>query len=287
MTITTTKQAIEEAFLIKNARRNKRRGHLGLSSAGKMCARELWYGFRWALGSEDANARLQRLWRRGDREEDWFIELLQNAGITVFAADENGRQFTTLFANGHGGGSLDAVLVNTPEFGAEPVLGEFKTHNDRSFAYLVANGLLRAHFTHYVQMQMYMKKFSLKNGLYFAVNKNDDELFIEKIAYCPLIADRYYARLKEIIFMPMPPPRVATSPSKWSCVFCDYKHMCFSGQTPLNNCRTCKHSRPVPEGNNAPWSCVQHGYTITLQEQMEEHTCHEPLEIFETPEEVV
>jgi len=262
----STLARMESAFIEKNAARNAMRGHLGLSTAGSLCTRKLWYGFRWVQEKEEATARLQRLWRRGDREEAVFIELLEDAGVTVYAVDANGRQFNHTFSAGHGGGSMDAVLVNTVEFGEEPALGEFKTHNDASFYRLITQGLVRAHFSHYIQMQMYMKSFNLRVGLYFAVNKNNDKIHTEKVLYAPLIAERFYSRMEEIVWLKEPPPRISKSPSEWACVFCPYKKMCFRGGEPLKNCRTCEHSVPTADGN-AAWECHKTGASLSLPKQ--------------------
>jgi len=278
----STLNRMEAAFIKKNAARNAQRGHLGLSTAGSMCTRKLWYGFRWVQEKEEATARLQRLWRRGDREEAVFIELLRDAGVTVYDLDTNGKQFNHTFSDGHGGGSMDAVLVNTAEFGLEPALGEFKTHNDASFNRLVTQGLTRAHFSHYIQMQMYMKAFHLRVGLYFAVNKNNDELHVEKVLYAPLVAERFYKRMEGLVWLKEPPPRIAKSPSEWACVFCPYKKICFRGEGVLKNCRTCKHSEPL-RGGNALWACKHTGESLPLSKQRKGCLDYEVLDVLVSP----
>lgn len=56
------------------------RRHLGGSMIGRKCLRELWYGFRWAL-APDHSARMLRLFNRGHREEDRFVEWLRAVGV--------------------------------------------------------------------------------------------------------------------------------------------------------------------------------------------------------------
>lgn len=59
------------------------RNHLGASLIGRECSRYLWYVFRWAK-REKTSGRQQRLFNRGHREEERFIEWLEGIGIKVF-----------------------------------------------------------------------------------------------------------------------------------------------------------------------------------------------------------
>lgn len=58
------------------------RGHLGASQIGGRCARQAWYGFRWAY-AENATGRMRRLWNRGHEEEDRLIRWLRATGYEV------------------------------------------------------------------------------------------------------------------------------------------------------------------------------------------------------------
>lgn len=62
------------------------RWHLGGSLIGDECKRKLWYIFRWVL-HEKTTGRQQRLFNRGHREEDRFIEWLEGIGVQVWADD--------------------------------------------------------------------------------------------------------------------------------------------------------------------------------------------------------
>ena len=58
------------------------RSHLGASLIGHECKRYLWYTFRW-VKAETFDARMNRLFRRGHREEAQFIDMLRGAGFKV------------------------------------------------------------------------------------------------------------------------------------------------------------------------------------------------------------
>ena len=62
------------------------RSHLGASMIGRECSRELWYSFRWVKPSS-FNGRMLRLFNRGHREEERFIEWLEGIGAKVWADD--------------------------------------------------------------------------------------------------------------------------------------------------------------------------------------------------------
>lgn len=62
------------------------RWHLGASLIGHECKRYLFYVFRWCF-KENFDGRMQRLFNRGHREEERFIEWLEGIGFTVYAED--------------------------------------------------------------------------------------------------------------------------------------------------------------------------------------------------------
>ena len=94
------------------------RGHLGASVIGRACAREVWYGFRWAK-KPAFNGRMLRLFNRGHLEEPRMVALLKMIGVTVHQYDARGKQFRIGKGyKGHGGGGMDGVLYGVPEYPA-------------------------------------------------------------------------------------------------------------------------------------------------------------------------
>ena len=65
------------------------RSHLGASLIGRDCSRFLWYVFRWCL-HEKHTGRQQRLFNRGHREEDRFIEWLEGIGFKIWFENYEG-----------------------------------------------------------------------------------------------------------------------------------------------------------------------------------------------------
>lgn len=242
------------------------RSHMGASGIGNECARAIWYGFRWSTLPRP-EGRMLRLWNRGHLEEGRFIALLLSIGCTVLQQDEYGRQFRISDHGGHYGGSGDGMFDGCPDLPpGTRALCEFKTHNDKSFKKLKEDGVRVSKFTHYVQMQQYMRKMGLAVAVYFAVNKNDDEIYAEIIYLDTEIADRYLHRAGQIIPLHVPPKRISESPSWFQCKFCDHKAVCHSGAAPVMNCRTCEYVEPLPDGT---WFCHHHVVTVDKATQLQ------------------
>lgn len=232
------------------------RSHLGSSMIGKECARQIWYGFRWAVKA-NFGARIVRLFHRGHSEEARFISLLQIIGVQVFQQDAEGNQFRISDVGGHFGGSGDGVGLGVPDVPSnDPCLLEFKTHGDKSFIKLSKDGLQSSKPEHYVQMQTYMRKMQINYGLYMAVNKNDDALYAEIIKVDLILADQFLDRARQIIMLRTAPDRLNNaSPGLFACRYCDMKGVCFDNEDPVVNCRTCHYSEALEDGT---WHCRKH-----------------------------
>ena len=235
-----------------STKEDKFRSHLGASIIGRECAREIWYSFHWATANH-FEGRMLRLFNRGHLEEPRFVALLLMIGCEVWQADENGKQFRISGYRGHYGGSLDAVIRGIPDLPDEPVLGEFKTHGDKSFQKLKDDGVMSAKWEHFVQMQQYMGKNNLRYALYLAVNKNDDEIYAELVAFDQQQYERYAQRAAMIIDTKEAPPKINQSPGWFKCKFCDHRGVCHDDSVlPERNCRTCMWSSVA---DNGEWHC--------------------------------
>lgn len=176
---------------------------------------------------------------------------------------------------GHFGGSLDGLgsapfkipvdahltvddleSIPTARFipANEEVLLEFKTHNSKSFTKLVIEGVRNAKPVHWAQMQVYMHKRKLRFAIYVAVNKNDDDLHIEVVDYDERQGPILLERAERVIKAGVLPGRLCKNPSQFEAKFCDFAGPCWHGKAIERNCRTCKFSQPVEDGQ---WRCNQ------------------------------
>lgn len=240
------------------------RTHLGGSLIGRKCPRELWYGFRWAK-QEVFDARILRLFNRGHLEEARFIAMLRCAGMTIWTADEKGKQFRISAHEGHYGGAIDGVVRGCPDFPNEPILAEFKTSGYKAFAKMVKEGVQKAKPEHYVQMNQYMGYYQLPAALYCMVEKDTDKVHYELVMFDKACYEQFLDRAGRIIFSPGPPPKIAESSSWFDCKFCSKSGICHDGCPVDRNCRTCDHSRPSSENK---WYCLKKGVLLDKADQL-------------------
>lgn len=231
------------------------RSHLGASIIGHKCERYLWYTFRWCMPSA-FGGRMQRLFNRGHQTEHRFIEWLRGIGITVWDSDANGNQFRISGVGGHFGGSCDGVAQLPPEWNSipDPILLEFKTYNAKGFAELVKNKSVKATKPqHYAQMCTYGRKMGLKYALYCAINKDNDDIYLEVVELDWSYGGDLERRAEHVITTPNPPPRLHENPTHIDCKFCDFHPVCHSSAAYEKNCRSCKHAQAV---DGAQWVCT-------------------------------
>ena len=241
------------------------REHLGASLIGAECTRQIWYSWRWTTKARHSG-RLLRLFATGNLAEARFIADLRAAGVEVLDIDpETGKQWQVRDESGHFGGSMDAVCVGLPEAPKTWHCCEFKTHNTKSFVELANKGVQQAKPQHFAQMQVYMHLTGMERAVYLAVNKNDDDLYLERVHYDAAFALRLVAKAHAIIASPQPPERISADPAWFQCRFCDHAAQCHTGKLPEAHCRSCLHSTPTDGGQ---WVCEAEGKHLTVEDQM-------------------
>lgn len=230
------------------------RKHLGASIIGKKCKRFLWLTFRWAAPPA-FDGRMYRLFNRGHLEEPRFVLQLRGIGFTVHETDPaTNQQFRISGCGGHFGGSLDAILFPPNRYGiAEPVLGEFKTHGQKSYDKYLKDGVALSKPEHVEQMHTYGPTYNLNFGFYFPVNKNDDSIDPEIIKLDPVKANANLLKADSVIRSQTPPPKIALDPAFFDCKYCDqFRDICHFNKPPVKNCRSCVRASPVQGGQ---WFC--------------------------------
>lgn len=241
------------------------RSHMGASILGGECSRAIWYSFRW-FTRPNFDGRMLRLFNRGHLEEARFIAILLTIGCEVFQQDANGKQFRISHAEGHVGGSGDGIVKNLPDLPGQYALGEFKTHGEKSFLKLEKEGLAVAKPEHLVQMNIYMEKMKIPVGIYMAVNKNTDKLYLELIVADKNIAIEHLELGEYLVYLKQPPKRLNESPGYFKCRFCDHRPVCHLNAEADFNCRTCGFSQPI---ENAQWVCTHTGEILSKEKQLE------------------
>lgn len=229
------------------------RSHMGCSSLGHECNRYIWLNFRWAF-KESFSGRMLRLFRRGHHEERFVVEDLRSVGIDVRDCLNNQKRVDL---GCHVAGHPDGEIVRgMPEDPKGKYLLEVKTHNKASFSDVLKNGVRKAVPQHYAQMQLYMKGRELLKALYYAVCKNDDEVYTDIIEYDSEFTEKLLAKGQRLALDDRMPPPISKDPSFFICKMCSAHDFCHNTKTTTEvNCRTCAHSTAK---DDSTWRCERH-----------------------------
>jgi hypothetical protein len=251
----TTVAQIYQAY--ENDAEDGNRPHLGASLIGHACERYLWLTFRW-VDAKKFSGRMLRLFKAGNDFEPRIVAELRRIGIEVHDTSPDGKQWRVSSLGGHFGGSMDGAACGFPEAPKAWAVVEFKTHNAKSFAGLVKEGVQKSKPQHYAQMTVYMGETGMDRAMYIAENKDTSELYSEWIHFDTVEFAKLKARAERVISASEPPLRCSNDPSWFVCKMCDFHAHCHGEAAPQVNCRTCAQSTPEMDGD-ARWSCAQHG----------------------------
>jgi hypothetical protein len=231
-----------------------RRKHLGASVIGQTCERKIWYSFRWA-NDPGFEGRLLRLFESGYREEGRVIANLRNLGITVYDREpDSGEQinFKEDSTGGHFAGSVDGIAKGFEEAPSTWHILECKTSSKKLFDKLMKEGVEKAKYEHYCQMQIYMHWAELTRAYYIVCCKDDDRLYGERVYYDKDFAESLVAKARRIIFSEVPLEKISDNPDNFQCKWCEHSGTCHHGKLPLVSCRTCGFVTPLEDGT---WTC--------------------------------
>lgn len=251
--------------IIEEHEKEERRGYLGISGIGTPCDRALWLGFHWAT-FEKFDGRKLRLFARGHEEEARFIKWLKPICQELLPINpKTGKQWKVTAHNDIMSGHTDGVCKIDDVW----YLLEFKTHGDKSYKELLKlKAVKTAKPEHYAQMQQYMHLMKIGQALYFAINKNTDDIYIEVVPYDPDYAILDFHRALDCITDEdgTASIKISESATWWQCNMCKHKPVCKGGQLPERNCRTCRHSVACVK---ELWVCNKLDKTLTKQEQID------------------
>lgn len=253
-------------------RKEKQRYHLGVSMIGNKCDRWLWLSFRWAV-IKKFNGRMLRLFKRGHDEEQRIINDLRMIGIDIHSTGGNQSQVSF---GCHVSGSIDGIINSgVPTAPQKKHIAEFKTHSKKSFDDLEKNGVEKSKPIHYAQMQVYMLGMKIDRALYYAVCKDDDRIYTERVRLDRDYAQKLVDRAKRIALEDRLPEPISTDPTWFECRFCDAYDFCHKTKlTEEVNCRTCAHSTAKEDST---WFCEKHQDLIPNEFQTkgcDDHVLH-------------
>ena len=123
-------------------------------------------------------------------------------------------------------------------------------------------------------VRLYCHSQQISRCLYFAVNKNTDELYAERIEYDASFALKLEAKVARIVATDRAPPRLfddPTSKAAFVCGWCPAKAQCHEQAFARQNCRTCI-SASFEDG--AVVRCTFFGKKLTYDEQQRGCSSH-------------
>jgi len=226
----------------------------GIGFEVKEFAQELWY-------SEQLNEYKVLEWD-ADKSGGVGSFLPVTAHYRFLDAEKRGitlKQWRISGAWGHYGGSLDGKCKPPARYNLSTDLifvNEFKTNaTGPKFSDVDTKGLAKAKPKHYAQMSQYGYKNGIRFGLYMIENKNDSHITFKIVELDWNLGAQMEKKAESIIFSKEPPPRISENPSMFNCKFCHHKGICFDGETPEKNCRSCRYAIPTED---ATWTCTFH-----------------------------
>lgn len=244
---------------------------IGAGVAGDECDRKLWYAFRWAHPVQRHEGQMLRLFETGNIEENRALLDLRRAGFTVIDRDPaTQKQWSLTFCGGHAVCKLDGKISGIPEAPKTEHVLEIKSHKNTKFNAVKKHGVLKEQPKHYAQMQLGMHGTGLTRAFYFAVSKNDDDIWTTRIDYDPAFSIALVARIENIITAERAlPAKLHENPDAkmaFACRSCPALKVCHQSDLPRRNCRTCIHVTPELDGV-ARWSCAKHSRDLTIEDQ--------------------
>lgn len=209
--------------IARKAEEKQHRDYMGASGIGTECSRQLWYSYH--APKQITDPRVNRIFDLGNSVEELVIGWLREAGLTVYEVDDNGDQFG--FTDGPIAGHIDGVVIGLPE-STKPHLLEVKSANAKRFKSFQDKGY-KTDPKYWVQIQTYMLKMNLENGLVVVMNKDNCDLYFERVKLDKRFAERKLSRAKEIAALVDDPPiRQYSSKDYYKCKWCDHREECWS-----------------------------------------------------------
>ena len=199
---------VYEACSRRNAR-EPRRLYLGMSSIGAACELQTWLRYN-GMGETEVDGRVARIFDMGHSVEARVIADLMEAGYQI-----DGRQLEFEDFDGRFKGHCDGVIFGITK---EPHILEIKSANDSSFKRFQARGL-DSKPAYAAQVQCYMGYSGLKRALFLVENKNNQELYAERVHFNPKAFEAIRAKAWRILNAVNPPGGA----SGGDCYFCDFR----------------------------------------------------------------
>lgn len=216
--MTTIIDAINDHYEATNVPRT----HLGLSQAGHACSRFLWYAHAGFPGKQP-EGRVLRLFQLGNILETQTIQDLQAAGYSLTRGQEEvALTLDGITLTGHIDGVLNIDGVDH--------LFEHKTASNKKFNQLLkSNSYAIWNPSYFWQLQAYCLGLDLEYAAVFVYNKDNSELYFEKLPFDRVATLGKIADVFKAIGQPTPPERLCPRVDCFESLWCNHHEVCWHG----------------------------------------------------------
>ena len=250
------------------------RSYIGMSSLLAPCMRRTWYNFHWAC-DRYVDRRVQRIFDRGDLEEERVVKDLRDAGVVCKDVLED--QIELVDETGHIKGHPDGRATKVPTATKTEHLLEIKTMKASIFANYKKKGLESTYRVYWGQAHTYMGELGLTRCLFIVTNKDTEERHYERIKYDPDVHQEAMGIGFDILTSESPPRRIGEV-TWYECKMCDCKGICHKNEPIKKTCRSCKHADIEMGGG---WSCGLYQQHLSYDDQMAACEDYQMSEVYE------
>lgn len=260
------KELIDTA--IEKEASSRQSNSLSPSMLNHPCQRHIFYQFRWASNPSKHKAKMLRIFNRGHRDEQQLIKWLKLANIDIKHKKNNGNQIGYNIYNSHIKGFIDGLItIDNKQY-----ILECKSINDATYTTIETSKLKDGNKEHYLQIQLYMHFMKIYDAIYIAINKNNDELYVEHIKYNEVDILSIIELIANLLFTQNIPEQIHNGRQGYICKRfggCQYSNICLGCEESLKTCRSCIHSEANinSQNNDNSWFCNKHKIVLDIDKQ--------------------
>lgn len=252
--------AIELMEAARASRSNEgKRHYLGMSSIGDPCRRKLWFRFRGVHGRE-FDGKTIMIFRFGDRIEEEIMHWVKLWFSKTKYNKISGQQLEFSAHHGFFRGHCDGVVGGIT---SKKHILEIKSCNDKSFKAFKRYGVKEKSPTYFGQVQCYMGYAGLERAIFVIQNKNNCDIYTERIYFDENHFSELDQKAFEIITSLFPPDPEHDEKSD-VCKWCDFALQCRNPEEIKvdETCWTCQFFRyrsgtPIPV-------CIHEGHPFEI-----------------------
>lgn len=265
--------AAVDAAIEATENRKSPREYLGMSSIGRECEREAWYGWRWVKQVKFSALSLKRFadGHHGEALQAKRLRLVE--GVTLITDDpESGRQIGFSDLNGHFKGHADGAILGLIQAPKTWHIWEHKQVDQTKQNKLVKlahelgekNALEKWNATYYAQAILYLHYSGMERHYLTCSTPGGRHTVSVRTEPNPVAAQRLILKAERVINAATPLAKLSDDPDYFVCKMCDFAGVCHGVELAERNCRTCLHASPIDDGK---WHCAANDILLSRRNQ--------------------